>query len=89
MPFGVLLELHGWWHVLTSISTYTFMAIIEFLTFSDYKDSHGIGFAWPAKAVLEDLVPKQVMNGIAWKGTSTVPEANGHVKGDAVKRRKR
>ena len=25
MPFGILLELHGWWHVLTAVAAYSFM----------------------------------------------------------------
>lgn len=45
MPWGILLELHGYWHILTSISAYTFMAIIEFLVSEDDR-SRGIGFAW-------------------------------------------
>jgi dihydroceramidase len=56
MPWGIVLELHGWWHILTSISAYTFMSMIEFLTCPEDVDTHGVGFAWPAKVVLGDLV---------------------------------
>lgn len=72
MPWGVLLELHGWWHIGTAVAAYTFMAIIEFLVSPENLDSHGVGFAWPAKEVLRDLAPSAVMNG----------NANGHKKGE-------
>ncbi|EME40939.1 hypothetical protein DOTSEDRAFT_74480 [Dothistroma septosporum NZE10] len=55
MPWAVLLELHGYWHIMTAIGAYTFMAIIEFLLSPANLDSHGFGFAWPAKAVLRDI----------------------------------
>ncbi|SMR44974.1 unnamed protein product [Zymoseptoria tritici ST99CH_3D1] len=55
MPLGILLELHGWWHMLTAVSCYTFMALIEFLTSTDDESSHALGFVWPAKAVLQQL----------------------------------
>lgn len=45
MPLGILLELHGYWHILTSISAYMFMAIIEFLI-SDEDANRRRGFAW-------------------------------------------
>lgn len=32
------------------------MAMVEFLTCPEHNESYGVGFAWPAKAVLEDLV---------------------------------
>lgn len=56
LPWGILFELHGWWHILTAISSYTFMAMVEFLTCPEHNESHGVGFAWPAKGVLQDLV---------------------------------
>ncbi|KAK5175128.1 uncharacterized protein LTR77_000265 [Saxophila tyrrhenica] len=68
-PLGVLLELHGWWHILTALSSYTMIAMIEFLTCEGLDDSHGVGFLWPARAVLEDAAQAQFMNG------------NGHTKG--------
>lgn len=60
MPWGVLLELHGYWHLMTAISSYTFMAIIEFLLTPDGVESQGIGFAWPVKAILRDITPEAV-----------------------------
>jgi dihydroceramidase len=56
MPWGAVLELHGWWHVGTSIAAYTFMAEIEYLTAPELVGSHGVGFAWPARGVLGELV---------------------------------
>lgn len=78
LPWAVLLELHGVWHVLTSISTYIFMSMIEFLTGPELDESHGVGFSWPAKAVLQDLVPKRAANGGVY--------ANGHANGSLKKR---
>ena len=63
MPWGILLEFHSWWHILTAIAAYDLIAVIEFLTSPDHDDSRGIGFAWPAKAVLQDIVPKKIANG--------------------------
>ena len=70
MPWGVLLELHGYWHLMTAISSYTFMAIIEFLLTPDGVESQGIGFAWPVKAILRDIAPKSVSDKLI----------NGHAK---------
>jgi len=33
------------------------MALIEFLTSPEGADSNSIGFAWPARNVLKDIVP--------------------------------
>lgn len=33
------------------------MAMVEFLTCPEHDESQGVGFAWPAKVVLQDLVP--------------------------------
>lgn len=60
MPFGVLLELHGYWHILTAIAAYAFMAIIEFLTSPHGLATHGVGFAWPADAVLRRLSGRKI-----------------------------
>ena len=68
MPWGIPLELHGWWHILTAISAYTFMAMIEFLTSADIDGSQCRGFVWPANLVLGDLDPT----------TKDVADANGH-----------
>jgi len=35
MPWGFVLELHGWWHILTAIGAYTFMHMVEKLTARD------------------------------------------------------
>lgn len=68
-PWGILLELHGWWHVLTAIAAYTFIAMIEFLTDEDHDESHGRGFCWPAKSVLEDAARKQKADGGTLNGS--------------------
>lgn len=75
MPLGVVLELHGWWHILTAIASYIFMALVEFLTYAQHEGTHGVGFAWPAKKVLAGLVAKEDegVNGKAGNGS-----LNGH-----------
>jgi len=71
MPWGIILELHGWWHLLTAISAYTFMAMIEYLTSLSRDGSQYRGFAWPAKLVLGniDVVGEETgeANGVADK----------------------
>ncbi|EMC99069.1 hypothetical protein BAUCODRAFT_31353 [Baudoinia panamericana UAMH 10762] len=74
MPWAVLLELHGYWHILTAIAAYMFMAIIEFLLSPEEVESRGVGFAWPARKVLRDIAPPKVAEKLA-NG-----DANGHVK---------
>ncbi|KAH0284955.1 hypothetical protein KCU62_g7904, partial [Aureobasidium sp. EXF-3399] len=32
LPWGILLELHGWWHILTAIGVHTFMIMVDRLT---------------------------------------------------------
>lgn len=32
IPWGFLLELHGWWHILTAIGAHTFMVMVDGLT---------------------------------------------------------
>lgn len=72
-PLSFLLELHGWWHILTAISSYTFMAVIEFLLSPENVDSYGVGFTWPVKAVFLDVAPKREQT------ESTI--SNSHIKG--------
>ena len=52
---------HGYWHLLTAMGAYTFMALVEFLTMAE--GSPDVGFAWPAKATLEKLIPSTTENG--------------------------
>jgi dihydroceramidase len=72
MPLGILLELHGYWHILTAISSYTFMALIEFLVSPEDTENYGVGFVWPAKMVLKELASTQ----------GDVMHANGNKKSD-------
>jgi dihydroceramidase len=45
MPWGFLLEFHGWWHVLTAIGAYVFMVMVDSLT-QDTVLLSGGPFAW-------------------------------------------
>ncbi|KXS98207.1 hypothetical protein AC578_289 [Pseudocercospora eumusae] len=67
-PWSILLEFHGWWHIGTAISSYSFMALIEFLTNPEEGKTKSLGFAWPAKVVLQDLLP------------AGAAKSNGHVE---------
>jgi len=53
LPFGILLELHGWWHILTAIGAYTFMALVEYLT-TNRTPGESL-FLWPVEELLGDL----------------------------------
>lgn len=32
MPWSFVFEFHGWWHILTAVGAYSFMALVESLT---------------------------------------------------------
>ncbi|THY81133.1 hypothetical protein D6C95_09219 [Aureobasidium pullulans] len=32
IPWGFLLELHGWWHIFTAVGAHTFMIMVDVLT---------------------------------------------------------
>lgn len=53
LPFGIFLELHGWWHILTAIGAYTFMALVEYLTTEREPDESL--FLWPVKELIGDF----------------------------------
>lgn len=57
MPWGMLFELHGWWHIFTAISAYAGMALVEYLVTIEEGKTGKLeeGFVWPVKAVLRDL----------------------------------
>ncbi|KAF2434800.1 alkaline phytoceramidase [Tothia fuscella] len=56
LPWAFFLELHGWWHILTAIGAYTFMALIEFLTSRNPKGEINGAFAWPVGDILSNKV---------------------------------
>lgn len=60
-PLGYLLELHGWWHVLTAVGAYIFMAVVEFLTTEDDggEQVKNAAFAWPVDAYLGEADKKR------------------------------
>ncbi|KAF1994094.1 alkaline ceramidase-like protein [Amniculicola lignicola CBS 123094] len=61
LPWGLFLELHGWWHIFTGIGAYTGMALAEYLvTFEEGKeDRFEEGFVWPVHAILSNLEGKK------------------------------
>ena len=60
----MLLELHGWWHILTAIGAYIFMVLVEYLTSEDGvpEDRTEEGFVWSVRAVLRDVKGKEEQN---------------------------
>ncbi|KAF2706868.1 alkaline phytoceramidase [Pleomassaria siparia CBS 279.74] len=57
LPWGLLFELHGWWHIFTGIGAYIGMAAVEYLVTMEEGKTDRIeeGFVWPVHAVLRDL----------------------------------
>ncbi|USP74451.1 uncharacterized protein yc1106_01725 [Curvularia clavata] len=57
MPWGMLFELHGWWHIFTAIAAYVGMALVEYLVTIEEGKTGKLeeGFVWPVRAVLRDL----------------------------------
>ena len=69
LPWGFLLEFHGWWHVLTATGAFIFMFMVENLT----RDaSHDVA------------APFSNGNPFGWLGSNGVPNeisrTNGHVR---------
>ncbi|KAF7898583.1 hypothetical protein EAF00_005029 [Botryotinia globosa] len=52
MPWSFVLELHGWWHILTGIGAYIFIALVEYLTAEEAGQELGKSFAWPVGLIL-------------------------------------
>lgn len=56
MPWGYVTELHGVWHILTGIGAYTYIALIEFLTWNEPEmvalERGKTVFAWPVSTLL-------------------------------------
>jgi hypothetical protein len=60
------------------------MAMTEFLTCPEQDKSHGIGYFWPAKAVLEDIAPTKLVG----EGLNGSPVMNGkHVPNGSTKKK--
>ncbi|KAM5343834.1 hypothetical protein ACJ41O_012371 [Fusarium nematophilum] len=51
LPFAFLLELHGWWHVLTSIGGYIAVAVVDLITSGEVTEDPTDLFAWPVPVV--------------------------------------
>lgn len=72
MPFGFILELHGWWHILTCIGAYCYLVFVEYLRdvimTQEGKRSRGLKLVWVG-GVLPKLVATKMTDG-----------TNGHVK---------
>ncbi|KAF4470589.1 YPC1-Alkaline Ceramidase [Fusarium albosuccineum] len=47
LPLAFLLELHGWWHVLTAIGGYSAVAVVDLITSEEVHEDPTHLFAWP------------------------------------------
>jgi dihydroceramidase len=54
IPWGFLLELHGWWHVLTAIGAYTFMHLVDVLTRQEIEFSSDDFDLFGAKTAIKE-----------------------------------
>lgn len=52
MPWAFVLELHGWWHILTAIGAYVFIVLTDLLTSEEIGGDLEDAFGWPAKQIL-------------------------------------
>ncbi|KAL3422831.1 alkaline phytoceramidase [Phlyctema vagabunda] len=60
MPWAALLELHGWWHILTGIGVYIFMSLVECLRIAkSTKENDDLTVSsagiWPFMVYLEKI----------------------------------
>ena len=66
------------------------MALIEFLTCPEHDESHGIGFAWPAKTVLEDIALKRIGKTGPVQENRRIDsngDVDGYINGSATRKR--
>ncbi|KAJ9296498.1 hypothetical protein DTO271G3_5196 [Paecilomyces variotii] len=60
LPLAFLFELHGWWHVLTCIGAYTFIALVDYITTEDVDKDPVELLAWPSSWAAESVfAPKK------------------------------
>ena len=57
LPLGVLLELHGWWHILTGVGIYFYIVSLEHLRVITLDVSTDYLFIWRWK-VFPELIRK-------------------------------
>lgn len=46
LPLGTLLELHGWWHLLTGMGVYTYLVFLQYLRILTTNKSSDYKFIW-------------------------------------------
>ncbi|KAK5779744.1 alkaline dihydroceramidase PWA37_000954 [Arxiozyma heterogenica] len=46
LPLGVLLELHGWWHLLTGIGVYSYLVFLHYLRVLNLQQGDQFTFIW-------------------------------------------
>ncbi|CCH62657.1 hypothetical protein TBLA_0H03760 [Henningerozyma blattae CBS 6284] len=62
LPFGVLFELHGWWHLLTGTGVYYYVVFLQYLRILVVNEKvDDYLFIWRLKLIPE-LIPKEMAN---------------------------
>ena len=68
-----------------------FMALIECLTTAEHEETMGVGFKWPAKAILESLgsnrTDQDILQANGHANGHAIGNAKGHANGNLKKRR--
>lgn len=90
MPWGWVLELHGWWHAFTGLGAYIFIALVEYLTGEEAGKPLGRRFAWPVNGIVDGDAGKEEKDSVGLNGKAngaangrTNGHANGHATGKA------
>lgn len=77
MPWSFVLELHGWWHILTGIGAYIFIALVEYLTSGEAGQPLGRSFAWPVGKIVNCSAGAEKVNGFVHANGNGKVKMNG------------
>ncbi|UPK97523.1 hypothetical protein LCI18_008458 [Fusarium solani-melongenae] len=55
LPLGFLLELHGWWHILTAIGSYSAVVVVDLVTSEEVLEDPTQHSAWPIPFVARHM----------------------------------
>jgi len=85
LPWGILLEGHGWWHIMTGIGSYFYIVWAIWLRhcLNDRKEEYVLN--WPSVFALPEVISVEDAEKIARRRRSDGGHSNGHVKGEERK----
>ncbi|KAL3424080.1 alkaline phytoceramidase [Phlyctema vagabunda] len=81
MPWSFIFELHGWWHILTGMGAYIFIALVEYLTSEEAGQPLGKRFAWPINGIVNGSAGAEGATGEQKKKKTTTRESAKERKG--------